>query len=225
MEISIFDVIGPVMIGPSSSHTAGAARLGRAARLIVKEPIVHVSFGLHGSFAQTYKGHGTDRALLAGVMGLSEQDERLSDAFSLAEKIGLTWEFYPIELENVHENTVKITMVKRDGTSTVVIGSSVGGGQIRICGIDDFEMEMSLTAPTLIFSHYDHAGVISSITGIIAEHGINIATMKLSRKRRGDIAFCVMEADGEIPESVVAAIENCRDVISVKRINLDEEIV
>lgn len=222
MEVSIFDVIGPVMIGPSSSHTAGAARLARAARLIAKEPFTHVSFGLHGSFAQTYKGHGTDRALLAGAMGLSEQDERLADAFRLAKEAGLTWDFHEIALEGVHENTVQITMTMADGGQNVVVGSSVGGGQILICSINGFDTEMTLQAPSLVFFHYDHKGVISEATRIIAEHNINIATMKLSRKARGDVACCVIEADGEIPECVVEAILEKKDFIAAKLVNLDE---
>lgn len=224
MEISIFDVIGPVMIGPSSSHTAGAARLARAARSIVKGTITHVSFGLHGSFAQTYKGHGTDRALLAGVLGLSEQDERLSDAFSLAKQAGLTWNFYPIQLEGVHENTVKITMKKADGSQTEVIGSSVGGGQILICSVNGFETDMTLSGPTLLLLHYDHPGIISEVTRIIAEYGINIATMKLSRKGKGQVACCVIEADGRIPDTVAEEMKRRNDVITAQVISLDENL-
>ena len=221
MDVSIFDVIGPVMIGPSSSHTAGAARLARAARLIAKERFTHVSFGLHGSFAQTYKGHGTDRALLAGTLGLSEQDERLSDAFALAKKAGLTWDFHEMNLEGVHENTVEIAMTMEDGSRNVIIGSSIGGGQIVIGSINGFETEMTLQAPSLVFFHYDHKGVISEATRIIAEHNINIATMKLSRKARGDVACCVIEADGEIPESVVEAILALKEIIAAKLVSLD----
>ena len=223
MEISIFDVTGPVMIGPSSSHTAGAAILGRAARLIAGQPFHSVSFGLHGSFAQTYKGHGTDRALLAGVLGLSEQDERLAQAFGLAQAAGLQYSFYPVQLDGVHENTVKITMDMDDGTQTTVVGSSIGGGQICICEINGFEMEMNLRAPTLMFSHYDRKGVISEVTRLIAEYDLNIATMKLSRKAKGDVACCVVEADGQIPEGLVAAIRGLHDILTAMSITLDEE--
>lgn len=223
MEISIFDVTGPVMIGPSSSHTAGAARLGRAARLIAGGSFHSVSFGLHGSFAQTYKGHGTDRALLAGVLGLSEQDERLAQAFGLAQAAGLSYSFYPVELDGVHENTVKITMKMDDGSQVSVVGSSIGGGQICICEINGFPMEMNLRAPTLMFSHYDRKGVISEVTRLIAEYDLNIATMKLSRKAKGDVACCVVEADGQIPKGLVTAIREQRDILTAMSITLDEE--
>lgn len=127
MNVSIFSVTGPVMIGPSSSHTAGAARLGRAARLITGRPFKHASFGLHGSFAKTYFGHGTDKALVAGVLGMHQDDSRLAHSFQLAEQIGLTWDFYETELENSHENAVKITLELEDGGTSEIIGSSLGG--------------------------------------------------------------------------------------------------
>ena len=136
MNISIFDVLGPVMIGPSSSHTAGAAKLSEAARLIAKGQISHISFGLHGSFSQTYKGHGTDRALVAGALGLDADDEQLADSFELAAKNGLGFDFYETELENVHENTVKMTLTMNDGSTSEIVGSSIGGGQIMITQIE-----------------------------------------------------------------------------------------
>ena len=136
MEISIFKALGPVMIGPSSSHTAGAARIARIARLIAGSDYSRVSFGLCGSFAHTYKGHGTDRALVAGALGFREDDERLSRSFELAEKAGLKFEFYDDEIEGAHENTVRITFYMNDGTTQEIIGSSIGGGQIKICSIN-----------------------------------------------------------------------------------------
>lgn len=181
MDISIFDVVGPIMIGPSSSHTAGAAKLSRVARLIVKEPFTHISFGLHGSFAKTYKGHGTDKALVAGALGLSEDSEALADSFKLAKNQGLEFDFYEIELEGVHENTVKMTLTMLDGSQNVVVGSSIGGGQIEIIEINGFVTNMSLQLPTIVINQYDKKGVISEVSGILAEHSLNIATMKLSR--------------------------------------------
>ena len=185
MDISIFDVVGPIMIGPSSSHTAGAAKLSRVARLIVKEPFTHISFGLHGSFAKTYKGHGTDKALVAGALGLSEDSEALADSFKLAKNQGLEFDFYEIELEGVHENTVKMTLTMLDGSQNVVVGSSIGGGQIEIIEINGFVTNMSLQLPTIVINQYDKKGVISEVSGILAEHSLNIATMKLSRTGKG----------------------------------------
>lgn len=220
MDISIFDVVGPIMIGPSSSHTAGAAKLSRVARLIVKEPFTHISFGLHGSFAKTYKGHGTDKALVAGALGLSEDSEALADSFKLAKNQGLEFDFYEIELEGVHENTVKMTLTMLDGSQNVVVGSSIGGGQIEIIEINGFATNMSLQLPTIVINQYDKKGVISEVSGILAEHSLNIATMKLSRTGKGDRACCIIEIDGEIPEEIEQEIMRNKNIISVKVINI-----
>ena len=218
--MSIFDVVGPIMIGPSSSHTAGAAKLSRVARLIVKEPFTHISFGLHGSFAKTYKGHGTDKALVAGALGLSEDSEALADSFKLAKNQGLEFDFYEIELEGVHENTVKMTLTMLDGSQNVVVGSSIGGGQIEIIEINGFVTNMSLQLPTIVINQYDKKGVISEVSGILAEHSLNIATMKLSRTGKGDRACCIIEIDGEIPEEIEQEIMRNKNIISVKVINI-----
>lgn len=220
MDISIFDVVGPIMIGPSSSHTAGAAKLSRVARLIVKEPFTHISFGLHGSFAKTYKGHGTDKALVAGALGLSEDSEALADSFKLAKNQGVGFDFYEIELEGVHENTVKMTLTMLDGSQNVVVGSSIGGGQIEIIEINGFATNMSLQLPTIVINQYDKKGVISEVSGILAEHSLNIATMKLSRTGKGDRACCIIEIDGEIPEEIEQEIMRNKNIISVKVINI-----
>jgi len=223
MELSIFDVIGPVMIGPSSSHTAGAARLARAARLIAGEGVCSVRFGLHGSFAKTGRGHGTDRALLAGVLGLSEHDERIVEAVSLARAAGLEWEFVPEELEGMHENSVRMTFSMADGTSREVIGSSIGGGQIRIARIDGFETDFDARAVTLLVQQYDRPGVIRDITRVLAQNGVNIAVMKLSRRARGDLACTVIETDSPVSEAAVREIAALENVIRAQVIDLGEE--
>lgn len=220
MDISIFKVTGPVMIGPSSSHTAGAARLGRVAKIIAAGPFSRVSFGLHGSFAKTYKGHGTDRALVAGILGLREDDERLADSFVLAEKAGISFDFYETELDGMHENSVKITFFMDDGTANEVVGSSIGGGQILIRKINGFETEFSAQMPTLVISQYDKRGIVSNVTSILAHSRINIAVMKLSRNAKGEIACCIIETDDVIPESVTDALRQVKNVISVQAINI-----
>lgn len=224
MDISVFEVIGPVMIGPSSSHTAGAARLSRVARQIVGESFTHVSFGLHGSFAKTYKGHGTDKALVAGAIGLLEDDERLSDSFSIAEKLGITYDFYEIELNNVHENSVKFRFFMKDGSISEIIGSSIGGGQIIIRNINGFETEFTAQLSTLIISQYDKKGVISEISKVLAENDINIGIMKVSREAKGEKASCIIETDGDIPLSVVKRLTEIKDIIDVRAINLYETV-
>lgn len=222
MDISVFKAVGPVMIGPSSSHTAGAARLSRIARLIVAEPFGHVSFGLHGSFAKTYRGHGTDRALVAGALGLSEDDERIADAFALAEAAGLGWDFYAVELQNVHENSVKMTFSMKDGGTQEVIGSSIGGGQILICGINGFPTDLSAQSSTLVISQNDRRGVISDVSRVLAEGGLNIGAMKVSRVARGETAFCIIETDGPIDGAVVGRLCGVNNVLSVRALNLGE---
>lgn len=222
MNISIFEVIGPVMIGPSSSHTAGAARLARVARQIVGQPYFHVSFGLHGSFAKTFKGHGTDKALVAGVLGLFEDDERIAAAFELAKERGLTHNFYELELEGMHENSVKFTFSTTDGQFMEVIGSSTGGGQILIKRINGFETEYTAQSSALIISHYDKKGVISDITKVLADNDINIGIMKLSRESKDELASCIIETDGATPQYVVDTLNQIQHIISVKAINLEE---
>ncbi len=220
MNISIFEVVGPIMVGPSSSHTAGAAKLAQAAKLIAKKPFSHISFGLHGSFAKTYKGHGTDRALVAGALGLSADDEKLPYSFEIAKERGITFDFYELELEGMHENTVKMTLTMDDGSENVVIGSSIGGGQIVIKDINGFTTEVSLQSPTILINHHDTKGVISEITATLANNALNIATMKLSRKSKGDIACCVIETDESIPEQIEQKIMLNKNIVSVKIINI-----
>lgn len=219
MEISIFEAIGPVMIGPSSSHTAGAERLGRMAAKLVGTPFTHVEFGLHGSFAKTYRGHGTDVALVAGILGLSQDDERLRDSFALAAEQGITYRFYETELEGAHENSVCMTFSMADGRIREVVGSSIGGGQIKICSVDGFPLEMSLTMTTLLILHRDTKGMIYRITGSLMKHDINIATMRLTRQERGAMACCVIETDSVIPQEVAAELERMEDIHSVQVIN------
>lgn len=221
MDISIFEVAGPVMIGPSSSHTAGAAKLARVARIIVGQPFSHVSFGLHGSFARTYKGHGTDRALVAGILGLREDDENLARSFELAAAQGIGFDFYEIELENAHENSVKMTFTLKDPSQPLftVVGSSIGGGQILITGIDGFEVEVTAQLPTLVISQEDKKGVVSEVTTVLANHNINIGVMKLSRKGKGELASCIIETDGEVPPAVVENLRRIGHVLSVRSIS------
>lgn len=222
MDISIFDVTGPIMIGPSSSHTAGAARLAYIARLIAAKPFHRVSFGLHGSFAMTYKGHGTDRALVAGALGFREDDERLEHSFEIAAERGLSFDFYAEDLGDVHENTVKMTFYLDDGATAEITGSSVGGGQILITKINSFAAEISARLSTIITSHYDKKGVISDITGILADNDINIAVMKLSRSAKGKLACCVIESDQQIPESIADELKRVDNIINIQIINIDD---
>lgn len=215
MEVSIFQVLGPVMVGPSSSHTAGAVRLAQIAALIAQKPFHHVTFYLHGSFAKTYQGHGTDMALVAGILGMGVDDERIPEAFELAEEAGIDWDFTEISLENVHENSVKIQFDFDDGSSMDIVGSSVGGGDIVICEIDGYRTSFTARSPMIIIRQKDKKGVISNISGILAENGINIAVMSLSRKGKGETALCLIEIDSAVASAVLEEIRKQENVISV----------
>ena len=225
MDISIFDVVGPVMIGPSSSHTAGAAKLAKAARMIVKEEFTHVSFHLHGSFAKTGKGHGTDKALVAGALGLPADDEAIVKSFTLAKEQGITFDFCQEEMENVHENTVRILFTMKDNTVNEVVGSSIGGGQIMITQINGFVTDMSLQLPTIVISQYDKKGVVTEVSGILTAHDINIANMKLIRRSKGDVACCIIETDEKLPEEMAQIIMENENIVFARVINLEESYV
>ena len=220
MEISLFEVLGPVMIGPSSSHTAGAAKLAKTAMQIVGRPFKAVKFGLHGSFAETYKGHGTDYALVAGALGYAEDDERLPQSFEIAAQKGLAFSFYMVDLPNAHENTVVITFTLSDDSEFYVQGSSLGGGRIVVTSINGLETEFNATSPTIIVHQNDKAGVVSDVSTILAFNSINIATMRVAREQRGGNASCVIECDGAIPEKIAADLRRVNNVLSVTVINL-----
>lgn len=219
MDISVFEAVGPVMIGPSSSHTAGAAKLARAAITIIDEPISHVSFGLHGSFGKTYKGHGTDIALVAGVLGLKEDDERLTEGFSIARERNITYEFYEAELKDVHENSVLMTFTLLDGRIRKIIGSSIGGGQILIRKIDEFDTEIPFNSSTLVICQEDRVGIINEISKVLVKYGINIGVMTVKRNGKGAQAFCIIETDMRISKEVVDSLKKIKHVISVQSMN------
>ena len=222
MSISIFDVAGPVMIGPSSSHTAGAARLGRMAALLAGGEFSRVEFGLYGSFAKTHLGHGTDQALVAGVMGYSESDERLPEAFALAKRQNLSFSFYEADLRDAHENSVLITFYRKDGTICQIEGCSIGGGRICIRKIDGFETQMYCDYPSLMVLHRDQRGMLGSITTAMAAQGLNIALMRCTRRSKGDIACCVLESDQSIGENVKRTLEQIEGVIKVSVVDPEQ---
>lgn len=216
---SVFDILGPIMIGPSSSHTAGAARLGKVARGIAGEDFKAVTFYLHGSFAKTYKGHGTDRALVAGVLGMETYDERLRNALFIAKDMGIDIKFVETDLGDEHPNTVNIEFEKNDGSKISVQGASIGGGNIIINKIQGDSVEFTGTNPTLIIKKYDLKGSINTITSIIAENDINIGMMKVTRQGKGKEGLMILETDSKITDEIVEKIEKVDGVISVRAIN------
>lgn len=218
-NIGIFDVLGPIMIGPSSSHTAGAARLGKIARTIVNKPIKDVTFLLHGSFKETYKGHGTDRALVAGILGMVPDDERLRDALLIAEKEGLEVHFLPADLGQVHPNTVKILMTDCDDINWEVLGSSIGGGLVEIYEINGNKVKITGEYPTIITCHDDIPGTVSTVSTLFYDNDINIAHMTLVRSQKGKDATMTFEVDNNVSEELIAAIKAVEGVNRVILIN------
>ena len=222
MELSIFEVLGPVMIGPSSSHTAGAARLGRVAAIIAKKRFERVEFGLSGSFAKTGRAHGTYQALLAGTLGIPTDDERLRDAFEVAKERGVGFEFHEEELEDIHENAVHIRFFHPDGSHSDIWGASVGGGRISIRRIGELETEITATSPTLVVNYLDRPGCISELSSTLAEADINIGVMRVSRTAKGGNATAVIEIDEAFPIEVVKAIDQISDVLEVIIVDVPE---
>ncbi|MEG2036671.1 MAG: L-serine ammonia-lyase, iron-sulfur-dependent subunit beta [Ruthenibacterium sp.] len=220
MNISIFDVVGPVMIGPSSSHTAGAARLSRVAEQLAPAGYTGVCFGLAGSFAKTGRGHGTDKALLAGAMGIREDEEALRDAYALAKARGLAYRFEDIELPDAHENAARITFAYADGTSFSIEGASIGGGRVRITRVDGMETDFGAEVPTLVISQRDVKGMVSKVSRILAKSGINIGVMRLTRTARGEQASCIIETDANPPQQVVQDIAALDGILTVRTIKL-----
>jgi L-serine dehydratase len=216
---SIFDVIGPIMIGPSSSHTAGAAKLAKISSGFAGGKIVSVKFFLHGSFQETYRGHGTDRALVAGMLKLDPHDPALRASFQLAKEQGLTYEFIPMDLGMVHPNTVKFEMITDDGRITEVMGSSVGGGEVVITEVNGFEVKFDGNYYTIITRHKDIKGVVAQVTSILAENDINIATMNLSRTHKGQEASMIIETDSPPSEIAMAQVRNLAPMVSLMTIN------
>lgn len=223
MNISIFDVTGPIMVGPSSSHTAGAAKLARTAALIAQKPFTKVKFHLHGSFLKTGLGHGTHQALLAGALGLKADDEKLPEAYLLAEAANISYEFDEIDLPDNHENSAQIVFYHTDNTISTFVGSSIGGGRIVITKIDDTPVEITAEMPTILVSQLDKPGVISEISQILAQNNINIAIMRVSRVAKGDTASTVIETDSHIEPHIAEKLNSIANVLSVKIIDINGE--
>lgn len=215
---SAFDIIGPVMIGPSSSHTAGAARIGRVARTLFEKQPTKAVISLYGSFAKTYKGHGTDLALVAGIMDFDTFDERIPDALEIAEKEGLEVEFITEDAVTEHPNTVKINLYDGAGKELEIVGISIGGGTIEITEINSFKLKLSGANPAILVVHEDRFGLISAVTSVLSKYQINIGHMEVSRKEKGDVAVMVIEMDHKLDEAVVAELNSLTGVTQIIRL-------
>ncbi|NPV70827.1 MAG: L-serine ammonia-lyase, iron-sulfur-dependent, subunit beta [Firmicutes bacterium] len=213
-----FDVIGPVMVGPSSSHTAGAVRLGRMARAIAGGKPVAARIGLHGSFARTYKGHGTDVAVVAGLLGMDMDDEAIPCALSIAAERGLRVTFETVDLDGVHPNTAVIRVTNDAGATTEITGSSLGGGRIVVTSLDGFSVSLTGTYPTWIVHHLDRPGVVASVAGALAAKNVNIGGMTVSRKRKGSLATSIIEVDQAGPGDLMESLMVLPNVTGVRYI-------
>ena len=204
--MNIFDIMGPVMVGPSSSHTAGAVRIGRVARHLLGSQPVRTEILLHGSFAATGRGHGTDRAIVAGLLDMEPDDTAIPHSLQLAEQAGLAVTIRPTELRDAHPNTALLTLTDAEDRTLTVNASSLGGGRIRVNAIDGMGASFSGEFPTLIIRNRDEPGVVSEVTYALSRRGGNIATIQLYRDRRGGLAVMVLECDGPVSPTVRAEL-------------------
>lgn len=193
--MNIFDIMGPIMVGPSSSHTAGAVRIGRVARRMLGSAPVRAEIMLHGSFAATGTGHGTDRAIVAGLLDMAPDDPRIPQSLHLAQQTNMEVCISTVDLRDAHPNTANLQLTNADGRVLTVSASSLGGGRIRVNAIDGMEASFSGDYPTLIIRNEDKPGIVSDVSSILSRHNANIATMQLYRDRRGGLAVMVIECD------------------------------
>ncbi len=207
-QVSSFDIIGPVMVGPSSSHTAGAVRLGLIGRAILGAQPTDAKIELHGSFAKTGKGHGTENAIVAGLLGMATDDERIRHSFDEAKTAGLNYHFEVVDFgEEAHPNTVRLTLT-RGPRHIQVTGASVGGGMVEVTNLEGYETRFGGEYETLLVISRDQPGTISAISRWFLENKINIAFFRVERRKRGGDAIMIIETDDPIPDEMVEAIED-----------------
>lgn len=220
-EYSSFEILGPIMVGPSSSHTAGACKVARLAAKICPDDYESVEFYLHGSFAFTYKGHGTDRALLGGIMGFKTYDSSIRNAYEIADKRGIKYSFIPMNLgENYHPNTVKIKFNYKDRDSEYVIGSSIGGGNMKIVDINGIQVDYDGKFPTLLFQYPEQKGVIADVSTILAKESYNIESINTSKDELTNIVTLTVELDEGASESVLNKLLNNSRYITSKYVEV-----
>lgn len=219
--MDVFDIIGPIMIGPSSSHTAGAVRIGRYALNILGSEPIKADIYFSGSFAKTYKGHGTDKAIVAGILGMDTDDPGIKYSFETAQNRGLEFIFHTCEIENSHPNTAYIVLKNSGGKTVEVQGASIGGGNIIITKINGTSVEITGKFTTLIVLHRNIPGMISDVTKILAGYGLNIGRFDLRRSPKGGKGVMIIELDSDVQESVneeIKAMENVIDSTLLKAI-------
>lgn len=213
--INIFDMMGPVMVGPSSSHTAGAARIGNMGRTLLGEEVARADIGLYGSFAETGYGHGTDRALLAGLLGMKPDDLRIPNAYEEANRAGMAYSFRTVELRDAHPNTALLELTGKSGKKLTLQASSIGGGAIVVNKIDGIDVNFTGDFNTLIVRNQDESGSVAAITSILSQVHINVANMSVNRHRRGGDALMVIETDQHIKPRQVEFLSGLPGILNV----------
>ena len=213
--INIFDMMGPVMVGPSSSHTAGAARIGNMGRTLLGEEVARADIGLYGSFAETGYGHGTDRALLAGLLGMKPDDLRIPNAYEEANRAGMAYSFRTVELRDAHPNTALLELTGKSGKKLTLQASSIGGGAIVVNKIDGIDVNFTGDFNTLIVRNQDESGSVAALTSILSQVHINVANMSVNRHRRGGDALMVIETDQHIKPRQVEFLSELPGILSV----------
>ncbi|MFR8074151.1 MAG: L-serine ammonia-lyase, iron-sulfur-dependent subunit beta [Lachnospiraceae bacterium] len=220
--MNIFDILGPVMVGPSSSHTAGAVRIGLIARRLLGGQPATAKITLSGSFAATGTGHGTDRALVAGLLGMKPDDIRIPDSFALAVEQGLAFTFDKTELKEAHPNTAILQLSTAGGRELEVQASSLGGGRIMVNKLDGINVNFNGDSPTLIVHNLDQPGHVAEVTSMLSHKSVNIATMQLYRNHRGGYAVMVIETDQDIPAEALRWLSRLEGVIKVTYLNAEQ---
>lgn len=221
-NLSAFDIIGPIMIGPSSSHTAGAVRIGNLAREIVDNKLKDVKIYFHGSFKETYKGHGTDKAIIGGLLGLKTDNSKIKNSFKLAAEEGFSFEFLSVDLDDVHPNTMKLEMTDQNDVLTTIIASSIGGGNIIVTELNGTEVKLKGEYYTLITFHNDQPGLIAKISEVLQIYNLNIAEMEVLRKEKGRQATAIINLDQKVEKKV---LELLKDIPGVNNLKLVKPLI
>ncbi len=221
--MNLYDIIGPVMVGPSSSHTAGAVKIGYVSRKLMAQPIVKAQILLYGSFLATGKGHGTQIAIVAGLLGMKTDDCRIPDSLRLAKETGMEISFGEAELKDAHPNSAQLILTGADGRQLEIVGESIGGSRINIASIDGLSANFSGDYPTLIVHNLDQPGHVAEVTSMLSHKSVNIATMQLYRAGRGGHAVMVIECDQEVPKESIQWLAHLEGIEKVTYYSLEEK--
>lgn len=221
--MNIFDILGPIMVGPSSSHTAGAVRIGYITRTLLGSKVSEAEIGLHGSFGATGQGHGTDRALIAGLLGMMPDDMRIPDSFEEAQKEGLKFSFHDARISGAHPNTAYLKVTGATGKTMEVQASSLGGGRIMLNKLDGIDVNCPCENPTLIVRNQDKPGYVAQVTSLLTQYSVNIATLNLHREKKGGHAVMVIESDQPVPSDIIHRLESIDGILKVTYLMSREE--